>query len=122
MRIAVCDNQAAAAEQIGAWVRRYGSLYGLDLDEIRCFTDPEQFSGSEEHFDVAFLGFGGPVGLRTAQQVRSRNRRCRIIMVDDTMEYARHGMRLHCTNFVLRPVEFRHIVQSMQLILGGHVS
>ena len=71
---------------------------------------------------MVFLGFGGPVGLRVAQQLRSRDHRCRIILVDDTMEYARHGMRLHCTNFVLRPVEFRHIVQSMHLVFGGRVT
>ena len=122
MRIAVCDNHAAAAEQISGWVRQFGSLYGLDLHEVRCFTDPEQFADAEERFDVAFLGFGGSVGFKTAQRIRSRDHRCRIIMVDDTMEYARHGVRLHCTNFVLRPVEFHHIVQSMQLILGGRIS
>lgn len=122
MRIAVCDNHAAAAEQISAWVRQFGSLYGLDLHEVSCFTDPEHFDRQEIDYDVAFLGFGGSTGLRAAQRLRSRDPKCRIIMVDDTMEYARHGMRLHCTNFVLRPVEFRHIVQSMQLVMGGHAS
>ena len=122
MRIAVCDNHAATAEQISAWVRQYGSLYGLELHEVRCFTDPEQFDNQDVSFDVAFLGFGGSTGLRTAQRLRSRDRKCRIIMVDDTMEHALHGVRLHCTNFVLRPVEFRHIVQSMHLVLGGHTS
>ncbi len=118
MRIAICDNHAETAEQISGWVRQYGSLYGLELHDVRCFTDPEQFAGTEEAFDVAFLGFGGSTGLRIVQQLRGRDRRCRIIMVDDTMEYARHGMRLHCINFVLRPVEFRHIVQSMHLVMG----
>ena len=42
-----------------------------------------------------------------------------IILVDDTQEYAVRGMRLHCTDFILRPVEFRHIVRSMNLALRG---
>ena len=122
MRIAVCDNHAATAAQISTWVRQYGSLYGLELHEIQCFTDPEQFGMQERSFDVAFLGFGGSVGLRAAQRLRSRDHRCRIILMDDTMEHALHGMRLHCTNFVLRPVEFHHIVLSMLLVLRGHRS
>lgn len=122
MRIAVCDSHAATAEQICAWVRQYGSLYNLHMHEVRSFTDPETFRGYDKRFDVAFMGFGGSVGLMSAQQLRSRDKQCRVILVDDTKEHALHGMRLHCINFVLRPVEFRHIVQSMHLITRGHAT
>lgn len=119
MRIAVCDNHPAVAEQICGWVRQYGSLYGLELHEVRSFTDPELFSAEAENYDIAFMGFGGSEGLRALQRLRSRDRQCRVVLVDDTQENALRGKRLHCVNFVLRPVEFRHIVQSMHLITRG---
>ena len=121
VRIAVCDNHAAAAEQICTWVRQYGSLYGLDIHEIRSFTDPEQFNSWEDSFDIVFAGFGGSTGFHAIQQLRSRDRSCRVILMDDTMEYALRCKHLHCDNALLRPVEFRHIVQSMNLITEGRL-
>jgi hypothetical protein len=40
-------------------------------------------------------------------------------LIDDTPEYAIRGVRIHCTDFILRPVEFRHVVRSMRLATGG---
>ena len=53
--------------------------------------------------------------------LRERDPDCKIILVDDTQEFAVRGMRLHCTDFILRPVEFRHIVRSMNLALRGRL-
>ena len=122
MRIAVCDNNAATAAQIGRWIEQYCALYELKLYAVKCFTDPTVFQQTGETFDIAFLGFGGGAGFMAAQQLRARDRRCRIILMDDTQEYAVRGMRIHCTNFLLRPVEFRHIVQSMQLASRGRIT
>lgn len=36
-------------------------------------------------------------------------------MIDDTQEFAVRCVRLHCTDFILRPVGFRQIVRSTQL-------
>ena len=59
------------------------------------------------------------VGELNARQLRERDPACKIILVDDTQEFAIRSMRLHCTDFILRPVEFRHIVRSMNLALRG---
>ena len=73
----------------------------------------------KEPVDIVFLGFGGSTGFYQARLLRERDRRCRIILVDDTPEYAVRCVRLHCTDFILRPVDFRRVVQSMRLALGG---
>ena len=57
--------------------------------------------------------------LSVYRRQRERDPACKIILVDDTQEFAIRGMRLHCTDFILRPVEFRHIVRSMNLALRG---
>ena len=38
-------------------------------------------------------------------------------LIDDTAQYAIQGMHIHLTDFILRPVEFRHVVRSMKLAL-----
>ena len=40
-----------------------------------------------------------------------------IILMDDTTQYAIQGLHLHFADFILRPVEFRHVARSMRLAL-----
>ena len=57
-------------------------------------------------------------GFLAARTLRQVDKRCAIVLIDDTPQYAVQGVRLHFTDFIVRPVEFRHIVRSMHLILG----
>ena len=56
-------------------------------------------------------------GLLAARALRERDRACRIILIDDTTQYAIQGLHLHFADFILRPVEFRHVTRSMRLAL-----
>lgn len=118
MRIAVCENAAAPAERLRFWIEQYCQCYHLTA-VLRCFISPEVFSACREPFDIVYLGFGGNTGFLQARLLRERDRFCRIILIDDTQEFAVRCVRLHCTDFILRPVEFRHIVRSMDLALRG---
>ena len=51
------------------------------------------------------------------RQLQERDRACRIILMDDTTQYAIQGLHLHFADFILRPVEFRHVARSMRLAL-----
>lgn len=118
MRIAVCENTQAAVERLRGWIEQYCLLYQLSAD-VQCFLTAEAFSGCKGRFDMAFVGFGGNTGFLQARMLRERDHSCRIILLDDTQQFAVQGVRIHCTDFILRPVEFRHIVRSMGLATGG---
>ena len=118
MRIAVCENSQAAAEKLREWIVQYCALYRIQAT-FHCFLNADAFEAWKEPVDIVFLGFGGSTGFYQARLLRERDRRCRIILVDDTPEYAVRCARLHCTDFILRPVDFRRVVQSMRLALGG---
>ena len=118
MRIAVCENRASDAEQLLAWVRQYCALYQVPASS-QCFLSPEAFAQQREHFEIVFIAFGGATGFSQARLLRERDRNCRIILVDDTQEFAVRCVRIHCTDFIVRPVEFRHVVRSMGLALRG---
>lgn len=115
MRIAVCGNSPGDAERMRGWIEQYCNLYAVPA-VLCCFHRPEAFAGGGERFDAVFMGFGGPAGFLQARALRERDADCRIVLVDDTGDFAVQGMRLHCTDLIIRPVEFRHIVRSMRLV------
>lgn len=118
MRIAVCENSLAAAQRLQRWIEEYCLLYQIPA-QFQHFLAPDAFSAWEGRFDLVFLGFGGSTGFLQARSLRERDRSCKIVLVDDTQQYAVQGVRIHCTDFILRPVEFRHVVRSMRLATGG---
>jgi len=105
-----------AAELLQGCVEEYCALYHVPL-EVKCFTEPEAFHRGGR-FEAAFLGFGGSTGFLAARALRDRDRDCRIVLIDDTPEYAVKSLRIHCTNFIIRPVTFSKVVQSMRLVTG----
>ena len=118
MRIAICENSKAAAEKLLLWIKEYCVLYEIPAT-FQCFLSPDSFAGTRERFDVVYMGFGGSSGFYQARLLRERDRACRIVLMDDTQEFVVRCVRLHCTDFILRPVDFRRIVQSLRLALGG---
>ena len=117
MRIAVCENSPESAERLRDWIQQFCILYQVPA-VLECFSSPDGFAEEPEPFDIVYMGFGGSSGFSQARQLRDRDRECRIILVDDTPEFAIRGMRLHCVDFILRPVQFRNVVRSMGLALG----
>ena len=117
MYIAVCENSTTAAERLRGWIEQYCRLYHVPA-VLECFPSAAAFSACGRRFDIVYLCSGGSTGFYQARQLRERDPDCRIILVDDTQAFAVQGMRLHCTDFILRPLEFRHVVRSMDLALG----
>ncbi len=116
MNIAVCENNVVSAERLCSWIEQYCRLYQVPA-VLRCFFSAAEFFAHGERFDIVYFCAGGSAGFCQARQLRERDPQCRIILVDDTQEFAVKGMHLHCTDFILRPVEFRHIVRSMDFAL-----
>ncbi len=118
MRIAVCGAAGADAQQMVRWIEEYCALYQVPA-ALETFPAPEQFSDCQDRFDVAYLCYGGSTGFLQARLLRERDKSCRIVLVDDTQEYVVASKRIHCSDFILRPVTFSHIVRSMNLAVRG---
>lgn len=116
MDIAVCDTGESLG-QICGWIEQYCALYGIDANII-CFSAPNEFTVYKMPLNAAFIAYGGSVGFLAARALRDRDRECKIVLIDDTREYAVGSVRLRCTDFVLRPLCFKLLVRCMQLITG----
>ena len=118
MRLAVCGNSQRETEQLCRWLEQVADLYSV---QARC-TPWRDFHPVVEApagtWQAAFIGLGGSKGFLAARTLRQVDKRCAIVLIDDTPQYAVQGVRLHFTDFIVRPVEFRHIVRSLHLIFG----
>lgn len=118
MRIAVCDSSLERASSMEAWVRQYCQLYGL-TPSLERFSGQTELEASDAGFDAAFIGLGGERGFLAARRLRERNASCRIVLVDDTGEFAVRSVRIHCTDFLMRPLTFGKVARSMSLVMRG---
>lgn len=120
MRIAVCGNSPGELGQLRLWLEQFCVLYGI-LPELQAFSAVEAFTAVSPPgaFQVVFVGFGGSRGFLAARTLRERDKHCRIILIDDTPEYSVRGVRLHFSDFILRPLDFPCVVRSMKLAMGG---
>ena len=56
-------------------------------------------------FRGAVIGFGDVQGFLCARKLREADSACRVILLDDTERYAIRGLRIHLSDFLLRPLE-----------------
>ena len=118
MTLAVCAERTEERNRLSEWIMHYCKLCGVPASVI-CIDTPEQLSRQPAGaIQIAFIGFGDYTGFLAARALRERDHACSIVLIDDTSQYAIQGMHLHLSDFILRPVEFRHITRSMRLILG----
>lgn len=120
MRVIIGTTQPEEGLRLRGWVENYCALCGLPA-VVSCVHTPSQIAQlAPGAAQIVFVGFGGGTGFRTARTLCERDRACRIILIDDTAEYAIKGIHLHFADFILRPVEFRHVVRGIRLALGQY--
>lgn len=116
MNVAVCDTKFGI-KQLRNWIEQYCALYDMPIS-IQGFATYRQLEDWTSALDIAFVGFGGDTGFLAARGLHDRDRNCKIILIDDTEGYAVRSLRIHCIDFILRPVSFQRITRSMQLATG----
>ena len=66
----------------------------------------------------AVIALGDSAGFLAARRLRELDRRCRILMIDDTERYALQCIRIHVVDFLLRPVPDDRLERGLELLLG----
>ncbi len=106
MQVAVCCPDAEEARRIGRIVEQQAAEARAGVQVVTFCSEgalwrvfaPGQFYG-------AVIGFGDVQGFLCARRVQESDRGCRVILLDDTDRYAIRGLRLHLTDFLVRPLE-----------------
>lgn len=118
MRVAVCVRKLQEQEALAKWIRQYCDVYDKPCD-LFAIAEPEDLFRADRSFHLAFLGLGGQEGFLLTRRLRDVDKRCRIVMIDDTAEYAVKGIRLQLSDYIVRPVDFKKIARAMKLATAG---
>ncbi len=106
-RIAIIEDEKAAAESIQKLVRDYGEAQG---NQFLCswFPDAESFLESfKAEYDLIFLDIKlpGMNGMQAAEEVRTKDRKVLIVFVTNMRQYAIKGYVVDALDFIVKPVE-----------------
>ena len=114
MLLAVLGNSPADTEALCARIRRRADM------EPRPFFSREAFFSSLRpgQFGGAVIALGDSAWFLAARRLRETDIRCRILVIDDTDRYALQCVRLHVTDFLVRPVTDERLERSLELLMG----
>lgn len=105
MRVAVCDDEAAAAEALARRIEAY-----FDKTHIECvlerFVSAEALLASGVSFDIVFLDIRmeGMSGMDAAARLRAEDRACVLVFVTALAEYVYDAFAVEAADYLLKPV------------------
>jgi len=114
--VATVSDDSTVSTQLSVWLEQYCRLYQISPSLME-FKTTEQLlaAGKTHHLDVIFVCMSGPDGFLHARQIAQEKPDAKMVMIADTAEYAVKCMRLHFTDYIVRPLEFRNFVRAMKL-------
>ena len=118
MQIAVCGVSPAETAQLCGWIKDYCGDRGLGAQICPSLSlDAFWESFSPGDCPCVVLGQEDTAGFLAARRLRERDRTCRILLICDTDRYVLQSIRLHVTDFMLRPVSPSRLARGMDLLL-----
>ena len=119
MQVAVCCPDAEETCRICRIIEEQAILARKSAGTVAyCSEDALWREFAPGRFSGAVVGYGDVKGFLCARRVREEDPGCRVILLDDTDRYAIRGLRIHLTDFLVRPLEearFRSAAQRLFL-------
>ncbi len=121
VRIGLCEANSTQRETLHRWTMQICAQYGIMPEILGYGKDTDLLDAMQlRHFDIILLSKDGPEGFLSARHIREADKRVRLIFLTDTGRYAVMGVRLHLTDYIVKPFEFSHLVRALKLAgIGG---
>ena len=106
MRVAVCCPESKEALWICSRIEQRAAENHWNAETV-LFPSEEALwqTFAPGQFRGAVVGYGDVKGFLCARRMREADRRGRLILLDDTDRYAIRGLRIHLTDYLVRPLE-----------------
>ena len=115
-RIAICDDDAAFAQDTASCVREWCGQHGF-LAEVSVFADGDALvaAASQKSFDVVFLDMIMPLvsGMDTARELRLHDRKAHIVFLTSSPEFALESYEVKASDYLLKPVSHERLCQAL---------
>lgn len=108
IRIAVVEDDIAAAQRLCGYLERYAAEENLELQSI-CYPDGQEFCNAYNgQMDVLFLDVQMPRldGFAAARAVRRIDPCVPIVFLTNAAQYAIHGYEVDAVDYIVKPLQY----------------
>ncbi len=106
MRVAVCCSEKQEALRICNIIKERSAETHRNTETVQYFSEEALWRDfAPGKFRGAVMGYGDVKGFLCARRMREEDSACRVILLDDTDRYAIRGLRIHLTDYLVRPLE-----------------
>lgn len=116
MRILICDDDRAVAEQITHFVQNYFESVHLKHPEITIFADGASLLADQGEKDILFLDIEMPGmnGIYVGNELKQRGEKTIIFVVTSYSEYLDDAMRFHVFRYLSKPLDRQRFYRNMK--------
>ena len=117
MQIAVCCPSSEEVRRICSILGELAAAAHKGVETVAFRSEDALWREFEPgKFHGAVVGYGDVKGFLCARRLREEDRACRVILLDDTDRYAIRGLRIHLTDYLVRPLQDRQLRTAMERI------
>ena len=118
MRVAVCCPEARESLRLCQIIEEQAAAEHRSAEAVVFPTEDALWkSFAPGRFRGAVVGYGDVKGFLCARRVREEDGGCRVILLDDTDRYAIRGLRIHLTDYLVRPLEEQRVRAAVRQLL-----
>lgn len=111
IKIAICDDEVTTLHQIKKYLEEYPKVKFI-IDE---FQSGEKLLAGGNQYEIILLDIDmkGINGIETAQQIRLRDKKVKIIYVTNYSDYTSYAFAVHAFAYLLKPVKKSELYQQL---------
>lgn len=115
LKVAVCDDEKLVVQQIKDYIISFRLLCVVDT-----FECGEELVRMHKEYDVIFLDIDmkGINGIKTAQKIRSYDKKVKIIYVTGFNDYRNYAFSVHAFGYLIKPVSQENIHRQLEEVLA----
>lgn len=107
-KIAIVEDEGAAAEVLAQYVRRYAEENGKDFDIEWIHDAADLLTDYKSVYSVVFMDIQMPRsnGMEAATELRKLDKTVSIVFITNLVQYAQHGYEVDAVGFLVKPVKY----------------
>ena len=124
MKIAICDDEVTAQNEIQRYITEYSDKHRLPLPEISLFSSGEELLTYDETFDNCFLDveMSGISGIYTGKALAERNKKIINFIITSHEDYLDEAMHFHAFRFLTKPLDKQRFIRNYKDALSAYYS